>query len=87
MSTWQITERATGTVVYAYTSDEAVDWPDYPFSTHNHNLVVPVEQPDPSRRVTKLQFRNLFSTAEKIAIEFEAIDNPSAAQEARLQAA
>ena len=46
MSTWQITERATGTVVYAYTSDEAVDWPDYPFSTHNHNLVVPVEQPD-----------------------------------------
>lgn len=48
MSTWQITERATGTVVYAYTADEAVDWPDYPFATHNHNLVVPVEPPDPS---------------------------------------
>ena len=39
MSTWQVTERATGKVVYAYTADEAVDWPDYPFSTHNHNLV------------------------------------------------
>ena len=46
MSTWQITERATGTVVYAYTADEAVDWPDYPFASFNHNLVVPVEQPD-----------------------------------------
>ena len=87
MSTWQITERATGTVVYAYTADEAVDWPDYPFSTHNHNLVVPVEPPDPSRRLTKLQFRNLFSPEEKVAIEFASLDNPSASQDVRLQAA
>ena len=87
MSTWQITERATGTVVYAYTADEAVDWPDYPFATHNHNLVVPVEQPDPSRRLTKLQFRNRFTAAEKRAIEFASLDNPSASQEDRLKAA
>lgn len=46
MSTWQITERATGTVVYAYTADAAVDWPDYPFALFNHNLVVPVETPE-----------------------------------------
>ena len=46
MSTWQVTERATGTVVYAYTSDEAIDWPDYPFASFNHNIVIPVEQPD-----------------------------------------
>ena len=26
MSTWQVTERATGKVVYAYTSDVAGDW-------------------------------------------------------------
>ena len=87
MSTWQITERATGTVVYAYTADEAVDWPDYPFATHNHNLVVPVEPPDPSRRLTKLQFRNRFTAAEKRAIEFASLDNPSASQEDRLKAA
>ena len=87
MSTWQIIERATGTVVYAYTSDEAVDWPDYPFATHNHNLVVPVEPPDPSRRLTKLQFRNRFTAAEKRAIEFASLDNPSASQEDRLKAA
>ena len=87
MSTWQITERATGAVVYAYTADEAVDWPDYPFATHNHNLVVPVEPPDPSRRLTKLQFRNRFTAAEKRAIEFASLDNPSASQEDRLKAA
>ena len=46
MSTWQITERATGTVVYAYTADEAVDWPDYPFATHNHLLQVPEAEPE-----------------------------------------
>ena len=86
MSTWQITERATGTVVYAYTADEAVDWPDYPFALFNHNLVVPVEPPDPSRRLTKLQFRNRFTAAEKRAIEFASLDNPSASQEDRLKA-
>ena len=46
MSTWQITERATGTVVYAYTSDEPVEWPDYPFAAFNHNLVIPTETPE-----------------------------------------
>ena len=46
MSTWQVTERATGTVVYAYTADEAVDWPDYPFAAFNHNLVIPTETPE-----------------------------------------
>lgn len=87
MSTWQVTDRATGTVVYAYSADAAVDWPDYPFATHNHNLVVPVEPPDPSRRLTKLQFRNRFTAAEKRAIEFASLDNPSASQEDRLKAA
>ena len=87
MSTWQVTERATGTVVDAYGAD-APDHSDvYPFDTYNHTLVIPVEQPDPSRRVTKLQFRNLFSAEEKVAIEFASLDNPSASQEVRLQAA
>lgn len=87
MSTWQVTERSTGKVVYAYTSDEAIDWPGHPFSTHNHNLVIPVEAPAPTRRVTKLQFRNLFTSGEKLAIEFASLDNPNGTQEERLQAA
>ena len=87
MSTWQVTERASGTVVYAYGADEAVDWPDYPFATYNHNLVIPVEAPVATRRVTKLQFRNLFSAQEKVAIEFASLDNPNGTQEERLAAA
>lgn len=48
MSTWQVTERATGTVVDAYGAD-APDHSDvYPFDTYNHTLVIPVEQPGPS---------------------------------------
>ena len=87
MSTWQVTERASGTVVYAYGADEAVDWPDYPFATYNHNLVIPVEAPVATRRVTKLQFRNLFSAQEKVAIEFASLDNPNGTQEERLKSA
>ena len=87
MSTWQVTERATGKVVYAYTSDEPVDWPDYPFSTFNHAREIPVEAPIPTRRVTKLQFRNLFTAGEKVAIEFASLDNPNGTQEERLKSA
>ena len=87
MSTWQVTERATGMIVYAYTADEAADWPDYPFATHNHTREIPAEAAAPTRRVTKLQFRNLFTSAEKVAIEFAALDNPNGTQEERLQAA
>lgn len=41
----------------------------------------------PQTKITKLAFRNRFTQAEKIAIEFASIDNPSADTAARLQAA
>lgn len=41
MSTWKVTKRLTGEVVYAYTADEPVEWPGMEFSTHNHLLQVP----------------------------------------------
>ena len=68
MSTWQVTNRTTGEVVYAYTSDEAVDWPDYPFSTHNHNIVVPEVEQDPARIITKREYLVRFTQAERVAI-------------------
>ena len=46
MSTWQVTERATGKVVYAYTSDEPVEWPGMEYATHNHLLQVPEAEPE-----------------------------------------
>ena len=54
MSTWQATERATGKVVYAYTSDEPVEWPGMEYATHNHNKVIEVVVA-PKRRLTKLE--------------------------------
>ena len=54
MSTWQVTERATGTVVYAYTADEPVEWPGMEYATHNHNKVIEVVEA-PKRRLTKLE--------------------------------
>lgn len=68
MSTWQVTERATGMIVYAYTADEAVDWPDYPFASFNHNLVVPEVTQDPTRIITKREYLVRFTQAERIAI-------------------
>ena len=46
MSTWQVTERLTGEVVYAYTADEPVEWPGMEFSTHNHLLQVQEIEPE-----------------------------------------
>ena len=54
MSTWQVTERATGKVVYAYTADEPVEWPGMEYATHNHNKVIEVVEA-PKRRLTKLE--------------------------------
>lgn len=41
----------------------------------------------PERAITKLAFRNRFTTAEKVAIAMAAIDNPSRPMEERLLAA
>jgi hypothetical protein len=41
----------------------------------------------PSRRITRLAFRNRFTTAEKVALEIAGLDNPAAPMAARAQAA
>lgn len=41
----------------------------------------------PSRRITRLAFRNRFTTAEKVTLEIAALDIPSAPMSARAQAA
>ena len=41
----------------------------------------------PDTRITRLAFRNRFTTAEKVALEIAALDNPAAAMPARAQAA
>lgn len=56
MSTWSVINRATGILEYAYSSDVAVDWPQYPFAQYNHIAAVEIVSPTPQRRVTKLDF-------------------------------
>ena len=67
MSTWQVTERATGKVVYAYTSDEPVEWPGMEYATHNHNKVIEVVEA-PKRRLTKLELIGRMGEAVFVAI-------------------
>ena len=86
MSNWKVENRLTGAVVYAYTADEPTEWPGMEFATCNHVSEV-VEPTPPNRRATKLQFRNLFTTAEKVAIDFAALDNPAADTATRIQSA
>ena len=45
------------------------------------------EPAPPSPRITRLAFRNRFTTAEKVALELAALDNPSATMAQRQQAA
>ena len=42
MSTWQVTNRLTGEIVYAYAAEQPTEFPGLEFSTHNHTLQIPV---------------------------------------------
>ena len=58
-------------------------WVDLPYQAP-----APAPQPVPEpQRITRLAFRNRFTTAEKVALEIAALDNPAAAMPARAQAA
>lgn len=55
MSTWQVTNRLTREVVFAYTSDDPVEWPGMEYAENNHVRVVDTVEV-PRRRLTKLEF-------------------------------
>ncbi len=67
MSTWQVTNRLTGEVVYAYTSDVPVEWPGMEYAAHNHTRVVEVVE-IPKRRLTKLELIGRMGEAVFVAI-------------------
>lgn len=68
MTTWSVINRATNEVVYAYTSDNPVEWSGMEFSHFNHSAV-PVVPPTPAkRRVTKLDYMQRFTDAEMAGI-------------------
>ena len=67
MSTWQVTHRLTGEVVYAYTADDPVEWPGMEYTNHNHIRMIEVVEV-PKRRLTKLEFIGKMGEAVFVAI-------------------
>ena len=63
MTTWTVTDRASGEVVHAYTADEPVEWPGMEYATCNHVKAPEIAAAPASRRVTKQQFIDLLGTA------------------------
>ena len=73
MSTWQVAHRETGEVVYAYTAETPIEWPEYPFAAYNHVLQIP----EPVVRImTKREYLGRFTQAERVAIRAAASANP-----------
>lgn len=57
MTTWKVTNRATGETIHAYTADEPYPFEGMGFDVCNHIAeVVQVETSTPTRRLTKLAF-------------------------------
>lgn len=92
MPTYRILSKLDNKTAYAYSADAPVEFPEYPFTDFLHVEVVAVNQNGsidelPGTRITRLAFRNRFSTAEKAALEIAALDNPQADMQARGMAA
>lgn len=92
MPVYIVTPMAGGEPVYRYHADAPVDWPAYPLAEFDHVAEVepappPPPPPPPSVRVSRLAFRNRFTSTEKATIEFAAADNPAAPTLQRQQAA
>lgn len=67
MKPWTITNRVTNEVVYVYTSELPVNWPDYPFAEFNHTAEpekVESTMLGVSQTFTKLAFERKFSNVE-----------------------
>lgn len=80
MTVYAVTRKSDGVEVYRYDNVVAVDWPQYPFATHDHTALPPIEEPptpEPAPiKITKLAFRSRFTQAEKITVELASIDVP-----------
>ena len=76
MSNYVVERRDTGEVVYAYGADQAVEWPDYPFSEFNHVREKVVEAAPIPRTITKLEYLRRFTTVERVTIRTASKSEP-----------
>jgi len=87
MTEYKITRKSDGKEVYRYQADSQVIWDSWPVSDYDYTIVPPeTPQTIPYNgpwKITKLAFRNRFTSNEKIAIEIAGLDNPQASMQAR----
>lgn len=92
MPTYRVIRKSDNKTVYAYTADAPVAFPELPFAEFDHIAEVNVNQDGsinelPGVRITRLAFRNRFTTTEKAALEIASLDDPVATMEQRGMAA
>lgn len=74
MPVFRVLDKATKATVYAYSSDVAVDFPEFPFAAYDHIEQIAIN-PDrsidqlPGRELSKYEWRRLFTDAERLAID------------------
>jgi len=69
MTTWIVTNRATGEVIHAYGADAPYPWDGMGFDTCNHIAEVVVPPTPPARELTKREWRLLFTDVERPLID------------------
>lgn len=92
MPIYRVIRKSDRATVYAYSADAPVAFPELPFADFDHIEEVNVNQDgsipaDVGTRITKLAFRQRFTTAEKAELEIASMDNPAASMEQRALAA
>ena len=79
---------AKGNIINTIVANEAFVEANYPGAWELVPVPPPIDAAEPTdARVTRLAFRNRFTTAEKVALELAALDNPSAPMAQRQQPA
>lgn len=86
MNTYHIL--SNGVIVNTLAADQSFVEEHYPNQWQLASAPPPIDAAEPTNtRITRLAFRNRFTTAEKVALELAALDNPSATMAQRQQSA
>lgn len=86
MNTYHIL--SNGVIVNTLAADQSFVEEHYPNQWQLASAPPPIDAAEPTdTRITRLAFRNRFTTAEKVALELAALDNPSATMAQRQQSA
>ena len=80
MSTYIVTNKATGAEVYRYSADAPISWAGMEFDTHDHSVLTVedavTDVPVVAMTWTKREYLSRFSQAERIAIRTAAKQVP-----------